>query len=76
MTRDIKLLATVTLIGGSVALSGCADAIYPRLPGLGGSSSANSSLLSPTEQKKTIDDLTAEQKSHGTAAAKEIERRE
>jgi hypothetical protein len=75
MTRDIKLLATVTLIGGSVALSGCAEAIYPRLPGLGGSSS-NSTLLSPTEQKKTIDDLTAEQKSHGTAAAKEIERRE
>ena len=33
-------------------------------------------LLTPTEQEKTIKDLTSEQKSHGAEAAKAIEKRE
>ena len=76
MLRGIRLATMMVAVGGSVALSGCSESLYPRLPGLGGTSNTNSTLLSPSEQQKAIDDLAAEQKSHGTAAAKEIERRE
>lgn len=75
MLRGMKLATLAVVFGGTLVLNGCADSIYPRLPGLTGTSQPNSSLLSPTEQQKTIDDLAAEQKSHGAAAAKEIERR-
>jgi hypothetical protein len=76
MLRGIRLATWIVAFGGTMVLTGCADSVYPRLPGLGSSTNSNSSLLSPTEQQKAIDDLAAEQKSHGTAAAKEIERRE
>jgi hypothetical protein len=76
MLRGMKLATLTVVLGGTLVLNGCADSIYPRLPGLTSTSQSNSSLLSPTEQQKAIDDLSAEQKSHGTAAAKEIERRD
>jgi hypothetical protein len=76
MLRGIKLATMMVAVGGCVVLSGCADSIYPRLPGLGTSTNSSSSLLTPSEQQKAIEDLTADQKSHGAAAAKEIERRQ
>ena len=76
MLRGIRLATSIVAIGGMVVLTGCAESIYPRLPGLGGATKSSSSLLSPAEQQKAIEDLAAEQKSHGAAAVKEIERRE
>jgi hypothetical protein len=73
MLRGFKLTAGVLCVVIPAALSGCADTIYPRLPALGQS---GGNLLTPTEQEKTIKDLTSEQKSHGAEAAKAIEKRE
>jgi hypothetical protein len=53
------------------ALSGCSDTIYPRLPDIGVGAGH---LLTPSEQEKTIKDLTSEQKSHGADAARAIEK--
>jgi hypothetical protein len=73
MLRGIKLTAFAVCLMGTAALSGCADTIYPRLPSL---TSNAGSLLTPTEQQKAIQDLTAEQKQHGSKAAEEIQRDE
>jgi hypothetical protein len=73
MLRGFKLTAGVLCVVVPAALSGCADTIYPRLPDL---SVSGGNLLTPTEQEKTIKDLTSEQKSHGAEAAKAIEKRE
>jgi hypothetical protein len=73
MLRGFKLTAGVLCVVIPAALSGCADTIYPRLPDL---SVSGGNLLTPTEQEKTIKDLTSEQKSHGAEAAKAIEKRE
>jgi hypothetical protein len=76
MLRGMKLATLAVVLGGPVVLNGCADSIYPRLPGVTSSTQTSSSLLSPTEQQKAIADLSAEQKSHGATAAREIERRD
>ena len=73
MLRGFKLTAGVICVVIPAALSGCADTIYPRLPDLGPS---GSNLLTPSEQEKTIKDLTSQQQSHGAEAAKAIEKRE
>jgi hypothetical protein len=71
MLRGLKLTAGVLCVMMPAALSGCADAVYPRLPDAGG---AASNLLTPAEREKTIKDLTSEQQSHGADAAKAIEK--
>jgi hypothetical protein len=71
MLRGLKLIAGVLCVVMLAALSGCADTIYPRLPDIGGGAG---NLLTPTEQEKTIKDLTSEQKSHGADAARAIEK--
>jgi len=58
---------------GTVALSGCAESIYPRLPSL---ATKGGGLLTPTEQQQAINDLSSDQKQHGNKAAEEIQRRE
>ena len=73
MLRGFKLTAGVLCVLISAALCGCAETIYPRLPDIGGSIG---NVLTPSEQEKTIKDLTSEQKSHGAEAAKAIEKRE
>jgi hypothetical protein len=73
MLRGIKLTAFAVCVFGTAALAGCADTIYPRLPSL---TSNAGSLLTPTEQQKAIQDLTAEQKQHGSKAAEQIQRDE
>jgi hypothetical protein len=72
MLRGLKLTALLLCVAGSATLSGCAESIYPRLPSLRG---IGGPLLTPTEQKKAIKDLTDEQKAHGAEAAEEIEGR-
>jgi hypothetical protein len=77
MARTIKVTASVIGLTALLGLSGCAESIYPQLPSLLGSGSdTKSTLLTPTERDKTIQDMTAAQKSHSTAAANEIARRE
>lgn len=73
MLRGFKLTAGVLCVVIPAALSGCAETIYPRLPDVGASVG---NLLTPKEQEKTIKDLTSEQQSHGTDAAKAIEKRD
>jgi hypothetical protein len=73
MLRGFRLTAGVLCVLVPAALSGCAETIYPRLPDIGGSIGT---LLTPSEQEKTIKDLTSEQQSHGADAAKAIEKRE
>lgn len=72
MLRGFKTAAVVLCVVGAAALSGCSQAIYPRLPDLG---NVGGNLLTPSEQEKAIKDLTAEQKTHGAQAAKDIEAR-
>ena len=71
MLRGIKLTVLALCLTSAAGLSGCANAVYPRLPILSGS---DGSLLSPSEQKQAIQDLSADQKQHGSKAAEEIER--
>jgi hypothetical protein len=73
MLRGLKITAGVLCVVIPAALSGCADAIYPRLPDLG---TGSGNLLSQKEQEQTIKELTSEQKSHGADAAKAIEKRD
>lgn len=73
MLRGFKLTAGVLCVVLPAALSGCADSIYPRLPDL---TPTGGNLLTPTQQEKTIKDLTAEQKNHGAEAARAIEKRD
>ncbi len=72
MLRGLKLATVAVCVLASAGLAGCADTVYPRLPDLGG---IGSTLLTPTEQKKAISDLAAEQKNAGTQAPEEAERR-
>jgi hypothetical protein len=72
MQRAYKFLVLASCVALSLALAGCAETTYPRLPGLGG---IGTTLLTPKEQEKAISDLATEQKSHGNQAAEEIEKR-
>lgn len=71
--RGIRIAALSTCFLSAVALSGCADSIYPQLPNIG---ALTDPVLSPEEQKQAIQDLSEEQKTHGAEAAEEIERRQ
>jgi hypothetical protein len=73
MLRGYKLMAVALCVVSMAGLSGCAETIYPRLPDLGG---IGKNLLTPKEQEQAIKDLSAEQQTHGDAAAKAIEKRE
>jgi hypothetical protein len=50
----------VAIVGAFLA--GCAETTYPSLPSI---PSASDSLLSPTQQEKTIKDLSAERAQTG-----------
>jgi hypothetical protein len=57
-----KAVCWVCVVLAGAVLVGCAEATYPTLPSL---PSVGDSLLSPTEQEKTIKDLSAERAQTG-----------
>jgi hypothetical protein len=57
-----KIVCWVCVAFAGTFLAGCAETTYPTLPGI---PSVGDSLLSPTQQEKTIKDLSAERAQTG-----------
>lgn len=72
MTLSFRRIIAIIGLAALPVLSGCSETIYPSLSNLTG---IGEGTLTADEQKQAINDLSAEQESHGTEAAEEIERR-
>lgn len=70
MKHFSRMALAVICLAGLSACSG--QSLYPRLSNLTG---VGESILTPEQQQQAINDLSREQKEHGSEAVEEIETR-